>query len=287
MPETFPINVMRTVETVHPALEHLKMLLAGQGMVWLAALIKVALLLAGGHLLSRFLVGSLGKALERAKLDSAARHFLCNALRGFLFIVVVLAVLHVFGVETTSLVAVIGAIGLAVGLALQGSLSNFAAGVLIVMLRPFKAKDLIETGDTLGTVEGIDLLSVRLRTSDNRIVLVPSANLINQPVINLTALPSRRIDLLIGISYGDNLKMAKEIIQRVLAADARILPTPAPLVAVNELGESAVIIAVRPWVQTPDYWPTRSDLLEKLKLELEAGGCTIPFPQRDVYLHNT
>jgi small conductance mechanosensitive channel len=269
-------------ETTNPVLTYLGRFLTNQGALWALALAKIAFLFAGGHLLSNFLVGNLCKALGRTGLDAAARHFLCNALRGFLFIVVVLAALHIFGVETTSLVAAIGAIGLAVGLALQGSLSNFAAGVLIVMLRPFKAQDLIQTGETLGIVEGIDLLSVRLRTPDNRVVLVPSSSLITQPVINLTELPSRRIDLSIGVSYEDNLKTAKEIIQRVLSADARVLPEPEPLIAVLELGESAVNIAVRPWVRTADYWPTRYDLLEKLKLELETGGCTIPFPQRDV-----
>lgn len=224
------------------------------------------------------------RALERAHLDLTLRKFLCRVAHGFLLVAVALAVLNILGVETTSLVAAIGAIGLAIGLALQGTLSNFAAGMMLVVLRPFNVNDSIEAGGLTGIVEEISIFTTTLRTSDNRLVVVPNSTFIANAVTNSTAKPTRRLDLTIGVSYGDNLAVAREIIRRVLTEDARVLTSPPPAIVVSNLGESAVDIAVRPWVKTQDYWAVRSDLLEKLKIALETGGCSIPYPQRDVHV---
>lgn len=258
--------------------------LAANGVVWFWKLIAAIAILAIGHWVSHFIVRIAERSLTKTKLDTTLRKFFCRVLHGFLFLVVVLAILDIFGVQTASLVAVLGTIGLAIGLALQGSLSNFAAGVLLVLLRPFKVDDSIEVGTTSGTVDEISIFSTLLRTADNRTIVVPNSTFIGQAVINITAKPTRRIDLIIGVSYGDDLKTAKTILQRVLSEDKRVLATPAPTVTVGELGDNAVNFYVRPWVNTPDYWSTRWALLEKIKEALEEGGCSIPFPQHDVHV---
>ncbi|MDR1497006.1 MAG: mechanosensitive ion channel [Puniceicoccales bacterium] len=224
------------------------------------------------------------KMLERTRFDVTLRRFFCRALQSFLFAVVVLVVFDIFGVQTTSFIALLGAIGLALGLAVQGALSNFAAGVMLIILRPFKVEDAIEVGSIAGIVEEIGIFSARLRTADNRVIIVPNATFMAQPVTNATANPLRRVDLLIGVGYGDNLDTVKRIISGVLKKDTRVLETPVAAVLVDSLGESAVNIAVRSWVNTRDYAAVRADLLEKIKGALEAGGCTIPYPQCDVHL---
>ncbi|MDR2430041.1 MAG: mechanosensitive ion channel family protein [Puniceicoccales bacterium] len=247
-------------------------------------LLSAAIVLGTGLWGTRIVLRFAKRAFARAHLDVTLAKFLHRVAHGFLLVVVALAVLNILGVETTSLVAAIGATGLAIGLALQGTLSNFAAGMMLVVFRPFNVDDAIEAGGITGTVEEIGLFTTTLRTPDNRLVVVPNSTFTSNAVTNTTAKPTRRLDLSIGISYGDNLATARDIIRRVLAEDARVLTSPPPSILLSNLGESAVDIAIRPWVKTPDYWAARSDLLEKLKAALENGGCTIPYPQRDIHL---
>ncbi|MDR2863867.1 MAG: mechanosensitive ion channel [Puniceicoccales bacterium] len=250
----------------------------------LERIVIALVILAAGHWVAKRLCKLAQLALERTRMDATLLKFLVRVLHGFLAVVVVLAALEKLGVQTTSLVAIIGAVGLAVGLALQGSLSNFAAGVMLVVFRSFKVDDAISVSGIAGTVEEIGLFAVSLRTGDNRLVLVPNSTFIGQVVTNDTAKHLRRIDLTIGIGYGDNIKSAREIIQRTLAEDPRVLDSPAATIAVANLGENSVDLVVRPWVATADYWAARFALLENLKIALETGGCTIPYPQRDLHI---
>jgi len=243
----------------------------------------IALLIVG-----RWVAGLVGRSvrrsLERANVDAALVPFFGSLAHYIVLAVVVIAVLSLFGIETTSLVAVLGAAGLAVGLALQGTLSNFAAGVMLLIFRPFKIGDYVEVGGSAGSVAEIGIFSSVLNTPDNVRVTIPNSAVFGQTIKNYSANENRRIDLVIGVSYGDNIGSAMQIINDVLAAESRVLADPAPTVAVAELGDSSVNFVVRPWVLGSEYWPTRFALVRAIKEQLEAGGCTIPFPQRDVHV---
>lgn len=221
----------------------------------------------------------------RAGLDVMLAAFFRRVVKVLLVTVVAIAVLDMIGIPVTSLLAVLAAAGLAVGLAQRDSLSNIAGAVMIITLRPFKVGDFVDAGGVGGTVERVDIFHTTLRTPDNRVISVPNRSVANANIINFTAREQRRIDLTIGISYNDDIATAKRIIGEVLAAETRVLKEPAAVILVNDLGDSAVELVVRPWVATSDFWPTRSDLIEAIKLNLEKGGCSIPFPQRDVHLH--
>jgi small conductance mechanosensitive channel len=201
-----------------------------------------------------------------------------------LMVFVVLAALGKLGIQTTSLIAVIGAAGLAVGLALQGSLSNFAAGVLLIIFKPFKVGDFIQAGGVTGTVTEIQIFTTILNAPDNRKEIVPNAQITGGSITNFSAIENRRIDLVFGISYNDNMKTAKEALEEVVAADPRILKDPKPVIAVSELGDSSVNLVCRPWVKPTDYWAVYFDVVEKGKEALEKKGITIPFPQQDVHV---
>jgi small conductance mechanosensitive channel len=192
---------------------------------------------------------------------------------------VIIAALSKIGVETTSFVAIIGAAGLAVGLALQGSLSNFASGVLIIALRPFKAGEYIEAAGTGGVVESVQIFSTTLTTADNKYVVVPNSSILSGNIVNYSRKPTRRIDLVVGVSYSADLAKTKAVLEAVLAANSKILPTPAPQIAVAELADSSVNLVVRPWVNGGDYWPVRFELMEAIKNGLDEAGIEIPFPQ--------
>ncbi|MCB1865753.1 MAG: mechanosensitive ion channel [Chromatiales bacterium] len=237
-----------------------------------------------GRLVVGLIVKMLGAVLRRAKVAPILSNFLCSIAKAMMLLVVIIAALHQLGIDTTSLIALIGAAGLAVGLALQDSLKNFAAGVLLILFRPFKTGDFVELANTAGTVEEINVFSTRLRTGDNRAVLVPNGAIYSGTITNYSANPTRRIDLVFGIAYGDDLRRAKSVIEEILGADERILKDPAPQVAVGELSDASVDINVRPWVNNADYWTVRSDLLERIMLGLEGAGLTIPYPQLDVNL---
>ena len=231
--------------------------------------------------------GALRRNLTKAGLDPMLVQFTSSLTYWGLMAFVVVAVLGLFGVPTASFVVVLGAAGLAVGLALQGTLSNFASGVMILMFRPFVLGNWVEAGGVAGSVKEIGIFSTVLFTGDNVRVVVPNSQIYGQTLKNYTANETRRIDLVIGVSYDDDLQVAQDTILRVLGSDERVLEDPAPTVAVGELGDSSVNFLVRPWCNTPDYWALRWHLLRKLKEELESAGCSIPYPQRDVHLHQT
>lgn len=233
------------------------------------------------HLLANFV----GKLMEQSKIEKTLAVFTRNIVYWVLFVFVCLAALNKVGVETTSLIAILGAAGLAVGLALQGSLSNFASGILIILFRPFKVGDFIAAAGTMGTVEEIQIFNTILNAPDNRREIVPNSKITGDNVTNFSAIEKRRIDLVFSISYGDDMKKAKEALMQVLVNDPRVLKEPAPVVAVSELADSSVNLVCRPWVKPSDYWDVRFSVVEQGKLALEKAGLTIPFPQRDVHVY--
>ena len=248
--------------------------------------IDIALALAifvFGRLVAKLVVRFVRGLLKRADTDQILIGFVCSIANVLLLLVIVIAALDQLGVDTTSMVALVGAAGLAVGLALQGSLQNFAAGVMLVIFRPFDRGDYVEIVGTSGVVEEINIFSTRLRTGDNRTVIVPNGPIFSGTITNNSARKTRRIDMVFGIGYDDDIKQAKHIITSLLKADERILEDPAPLVAVAELAESSVNFAVRPWVASGDYSGVLYDLNENIKLSFDAAGISIPYPQLDVH----
>lgn len=224
------------------------------------------------------------RGLERADTDRTLVQFFASLAYYLTLAVVVIAVLNLFGVETTSLIAVLGAAGLAVGLALQGTLSNFAAGVMLLVFRPFRPGDYVDIAGTAGSVAEIGLFTVSLNTPDNVRIIVPNSSIYGQTIRNYATNATRRNDLVVGISYGDDIGTAIATIEKILAEDPRVLKEPAAVVATSELGESSVDLVVRPWCSKDDYWALRFDLTRRIKEALEAAGCSIPFPQRDVHV---
>jgi small conductance mechanosensitive channel len=223
--------------------------------------------------------------MTRRRVDPTLIGFFCSLLYIALMALVVISTLARLGVNTTSFAAVIAAAGLAIGLALQGSLGNFASGVLLIFFRPFKVGDFIEAGGIAGIVQEIQVFSTRLCTPDNKTITVPNAAITGGTIINYSANNTRRVDLVFGISYADDIRKAKQILENIMARDGRVLKDPAPMIAVFELAESSVNIAVRPWVKAADYWGVLCDVTEAVKLEFDAAGVSIPFPQRDVHVH--
>lgn len=238
-----------------------------------------------GFMAVGMLTGGLNRVLKARKVDSTISDFVTSLLKYGLLAFVIIAAMSRVGVQTASFVAIVGAAGLAVGLALQGSLSNFAAGVLLIGFRFFKAGDYVEAAGTAGTVHSVQIFTTILLTPDNRMIVVPNAKILNDNIINYSKEKTRRIDLVIGVSYSADLKKTKEVLTRIVNEDSRILKEPECRIAVNNLGASSVDFIVRPWVQAEDYWDTRFDLLEKIKNELDANDIGIPFPQMDVHLH--
>ncbi len=243
------------------------------------------LVLIIGRFVVGILIGITRRVMNRSNTDATLSKFLLGLMRGLLMAMVIIAAVGTLGIETTSFVAVLGALGLAIGFALQGSLGNFAAGVMLIIFRPFKAGDYVEAGGTAGSVEEISIFSSRFKTPDNKEVIVPNGAIFSGTIINYSAKDTRRVDMVFGIGYGDDIKKAKQILERLLAEDTRILKDPAPQVAVLELADSSVNFAVRPWVNTADYWGVYLDMQEKVKLTFDAEGISIPFPQQDVHMH--
>lgn len=227
------------------------------------------------------------RGLDRSGLDRALVPFLSALVYYGVLVFVGLAVLNLFGIQTASFIAVLGAAGFAVGLSLQGTLSNFASGVMLLVFRPFSVDDVVDTGGAKGTVKEIGILTTKLDTPDNVRILVPNTRVFGNLIENYTAHDTRRLDLEVGISYDDDIGIGIEACERVLAGEARVLDDPEPVVAVASLGDSAVVLMVRPWCRTDDYWPLKRDLTRRLKEELEAAGCELPYPQRDIHLHGS
>jgi small conductance mechanosensitive channel len=224
------------------------------------------------------------KLLEKNKVDVTLTRFLESIVYYTLLIVVLIAVAGQLGINTTSFLTIVGAAGLAIGLALKDSLSNFSSGVMLILFRPFRVGDFATVGGVTGTVKSIDIFNTTLNTPDNQRVIVPNANITNDVITNVTANDTRRVDLTIGIGYGDDVLKAKQVLGEILKTENRILETPAPKIAVSELADSSVNFVVRPWVKTSDYWDVYFDLTEKIKLTFDQEGISIPFPQQDVHL---
>lgn len=244
-----------------------------------------AVILLLGLWTTKLLTRLLRRVMTARTVEPTLVSFCGNLAQTVLIIFVVIAALSNLGFETTSLIAVLGAAGLAIGLALQASLSNLAAGVMILMFRPFKAGDYIEGAGVAGEVDGLHLFTTRLKTPDNKIIYVPNGKLMNDNITNFSRQPQRRMDLIVGISYNSDLALAKEVLWDILRSDPRVLAEPAPRVAVFALADSSVNLAVRPWLKQEDYWNFYFDIWETIKLRFDAAGIGIPFPQRDVYLH--
>ncbi len=248
--------------------------------------INIALALTifiAGRWLAKLITQASKGLLAKTKTELTLSRLLGNILYTVLLAVVVVAALDQLGVNTNAVLLVFVTVGLAAGLALKDSLSNFAAGVMLILFKPFKTGDLIEAAGTSGMVEEIRLLDTQMRSDDNREITVPNSHIYGGTIVNFTAKNTRRIDLVVSISYDDDIRKAKKLLEGILAQNERILRDPPPLIAVLELDESSVNLAVRPWVKTPDYWPARFDLNESIKDVFDANGINIPRPQLDVH----
>ncbi|WP_417595194.1 mechanosensitive ion channel family protein [Oceanospirillum sp.] len=250
------------------------------GMIWPALLLLVI-----GLWVTKRVRNLLVSLLKRKNMDEAAASFIGQIAHAVLLIILFISVLSELGVDTTSLIAALGAAGLAVGLALKGSMENLAAGILLVSQRPFKKGDFVEGAGVSGSVDRIAMLNTRLITPDNKLIVVPNASLVNGNLTNYSAQPTRRLDLLVGVGYDDDIRLVKETLNEIIAVEPRGMKDPEPMVAVSELADSSVNFTVRVWVDSADYWPTKFDLTEKIKLTFDEKGISIPFPQRDVHLY--
>ena len=249
------------------------------------SVVGAIVILIVGWTAAGWLAASLDRALARTgKVDSTLRGFFKSLTRYAIIIFTILAVLNQFGVETTSFIAVLGAAGLAVGFALQGTLSNVAAGVMLLLFRPFKVGDFIEIGGVTGSVVQLSIFVTEMKTGDNVQIIVPNAQVWGAVIRNYSAHDTRRIDLVIGIGYGDDIGQAMTAINTVISADRRTHADPAPMIAVSELGDNSVNLVVRVWCAASEYWPLKFDLTRAIKEKLDAEGISIPYPQRDLHI---
>ncbi|EJL6631225.1 small-conductance mechanosensitive channel MscS [Vibrio cholerae] len=247
--------------------------------------ISAILILFIGNLVVKGVAGSVANVLKKKEMDKAVVDFIHGLVRYTLFIIVLIAALSRIGVQTASVVAVIGAAGLAVGLALQGSLSNFAAGVLIVAFRPFKSGDYVEIGGVAGSVDSIQIFQTVLKSPDNKMVVVPNSAVIGGAITNYSRHETRRVDMVIGVSYKSDLQKTKRVLRETLEKDPRILKDPDMTIGVLTLADSSINFVVRPWCKTSDYWAVYFDSMQAIKEALDANGIEIPFPQVDVHLN--
>lgn len=250
---------------------------------WLDVVAAIVIFVVG-RWLAKVISKLVGKAMTKARVDATLTSFVENLCHIALVVLVIVAALDKLGVPTTNFAVVVGAAGLAIGFALQGSLANFAAGVMLILFKPFKVGDFVELGGKAGTVKEIQIFNTILNSPDNVRVIVPNSQVTGNNVLNYTVNGTRRIDLVVGVSYGDDLKKTQQVIEGILAEDGRILKDPPATVAVSELGDSSVNFVVRPWVKATDYWDVRFDTIRKVKLALDKNGITIPFPQRDIHM---
>ena len=266
---------------------NLKNYLAENGVDLLLNFLAAAVIFFIGRWIANLIANLVHKGLTKAKVDPTLNKFVKNLVYTLLMVFVIIAALKKLGVDTTSAIAIFGAAGLAVGLALQGSLSNFAAGVLMIIFKPIRLTDFVEVGGATGTVKEIGIFTTVLTGPDNVRIIVPNAQVTGANITNYTVNGTRRVDLVIGVSYEDDIKKAKEVMLDVLKEHPKVLDTPEPFVGVKELADSSVNYAVRPWCSAADYWDVYFDITEQVKYALEANGLTIPFPQRDVHMINT
>lgn len=245
-------------------------------------LLKAIILLLVGRWVIKFLLRMLNKALLRYEIDQSLATFFTSFLNAILWVMLLISVATTLGMEMTSFVAIIGAAGLAIGLALQGSLANFAGGVLILIFKPFRVGETIEAQGTLGSVESIDILYTKVRNFDNRVVTIPNGALANNSIINLSQKPTRRVDISVGVAYGTDLKKTRKVVLETLKKDERIHAEPEPVMKFIGFGDSSLDLTIRCWTDAADLWPVYWDNMETLKEAFEANDIEIPFPQRDV-----
>lgn len=247
-------------------------------------LVWAIVILVIGRIFAQIVSGIVAKIMIKSKVDETLVKF-CKSLTYIaLMAFVILAALEKLGVKTTSFAAIIAAAGLAIGFSLQGTLSNFAAGVMLMLFRPFKVGDFIEAGGTSGVVEEVQIFSTKLRSADNKEIIVPNGQITSGTITNYSAKATRRIDMVIGVSYNDDLKKVRAVLEDVLSKQDTVLPEPKPTIGLLELGDNSVNFAVRPWVKTGDYWPTLFALQEEIKLRFDAEDISIPYPQRDIHI---
>ena len=240
-----------------------------------------------GRMVARMASAMMVRAARKARVDETLLGFIGNVAYVLMLCVVGIAALSRLGIDTTSLTAVLAAAGFAVGMALQGTLGNFASGILLVFFKPFRVGDFVDVGGVAGHVVEIQIFNTILRTPDNVRIIVPNSTLTSGTIRNLTAEPQRRIDLVVGTSYHDDLRVVRRFLEELVRSDDRILPEPAPVIAVSELGDSSVNFVVRPWVMSSNYHAVKFSLIEKIKLGFDERGLTIPFPSRDVFVHHS
>lgn len=278
---TSPLDISDlSVSKVQDILSQLYAYLAQYGLKILGAVIIFVV----GRWIARLISNLAASAMTKAKMELMLVQFIKDLSYVAMLTFVVIAALANMGVQTASFIAVLGAAGLAVGLALQGSLANFASGVLMLIFKPIHVGDFVEAGGAKGTVKETGIFTTVLSSPDNVRIIIPNSQVMGSTISNYTVNGTRRVDMVVSISYGDDLKKAKKVIEDVLAKDERILPDPAPVVAVSALADSSVNFVVRPWVKSADYWGTYFDFTANIKTALEENGLTIPFPQRDVYV---
>ena len=261
--------------------EMLGNLLTVYGVKFAAALVILIL----GTWVSKLFRRIINRVMAKRNVEPTVGSFVSSLVYYALLAFVVLAALSQLGIQTTSFIAVLGAAGLAIGLALQGSLSNFAAGFLLVVFKPFKVGDYIEGAGTAGTVENIQIFNTQLKTPDNKTVIIPNAKLTADNIVNFATKGTRRVDMVFGIGYEDDIDKAKQILHELVQSDERIHKDPAAVIAVSELADSSVNFIVRPWVDAGDYWNVLLDMTENVKKRFDAEGISIPFPQRDIHVY--
>lgn len=251
----------------------------------LKAVIAVVIFIVG-RMVARLITRGLRNLMQSQDVDKILESFVCNLAYWTLMVFVIIAAINQIGVQTTSLIAVMGAAGLAIGLALQGSLSNFAAGVLIVVFRPYRVGDYVEAAGIAGSVMQVQILTTILKTPDNKQIIVPNSQIMGSIITNYSANDLRRVDMVVGVSYSEDLDNVRNAIRELVESDERVLKDPACVIAVSELADSSVNFVVRPWVKTADYWDVKFDLTEAIKKRFDKEGISIPFPQRDVHVYN-
>ena len=253
--------------------------------VWGVKVIAAIVILIIGRWVAIAIKNLIKKMMTRGKVDKTLISFVGNMAYVAMLAFIVIAAINQLGIQTASFIAILGAAGLAVGLALQGSLANFAAGVLMIIFKPFKADDFIEGAGVAGTVEKIHIFTTQLKTPDNKTIIIPNAKIMGDNITNYTVKGTRRVDLVFGIGYGDDIDKARQVIKAIIDQDARVLKDPAPVIVVSELGDSSVNFTVRVWSTADDYWGVYFDTTEKVKKQFDAQGINIPFPQRDVHVY--
>ena len=254
---------------------------------YIISTVSAIIILIAGWIVANWVKRYIRKKGDRSeKLDDTITRLFAQVAKVAIMVVVIMAVLGQFGVQTTSLVAVVGALGLAVGLAWQGVLADFAAGIMILVMRPFKVGDAVDIGGVSGSVQEVGLVTTKLNTFDNIAIVMPNSNVWGNNIKNMATNDNRRVDMVIGFGYDDDIDHAKRVLQQIVSEDDRVLGDPAPQIAVSELGGSSVDVIVRPWTKKENYWALKFDLTEKIKKRFDSEGINFPYPSQDVYVHN-